>query len=36
MDNLQITRVSKALGLENKILGLRFLVLEKEYNDSLA
>lgn len=36
MYNLQITRVSKALGLENKILGLRFLVLEKEYNDSLA
>lgn len=36
MDNLQITRVSKALGLENKILGLRFLVLEKEYNDSSA
>ena len=36
MDNLQIARVSKALGLENKILGLRFLVLEKEYNDSLA
>ncbi len=36
MDNLQITRVSKALGLENKILGLRFLVLEKEYKESLA
>lgn len=36
MDNLQITRVSKALGLENKILGLRFLVLEKEYKDSSA